>query len=106
MRAIATSSGASVHGSRGRRAVNSIHGQGINRLGDGLTAEAFAPDGLVEAFSINAHTSFGMAVQWHPEWKMLENPDSLAIFAAFGNACRNYRDYRRARLRSDVNEDE
>ncbi len=86
--------------------VNSIHGQGINRLGEGLVAEAYAPDGLVEAFRIEAHNSFGMAVQWHPEWKMLDNPDSLAIFVAFGDACRSYRDYRRARLRSDVGDED
>lgn len=82
--------------------VNSIHGQGINRLGDGLTAQAYAPDGLIEAFCIESHTRFGMAVQWHPEWKMYENPDALKLFEAFGNACRSFRDYRRARLRSDV----
>ena len=85
--------------------VNSVHGQGINRLGDGLIAEAFAPDGLVEAFRIESHPSFGLAVQWHPEWNMLNNPDSLALFAAFGDACRHFheqKDYRRARLRSEL----
>ena len=90
---------------KGELMVNSVHGQGINRLGEGLVAEAFAPDGLVEAFRIEAHPNFGLAVQWHPEWKMLENPDSLALFAAFGDACRAYReqkDYRRARLRSEL----
>jgi putative glutamine amidotransferase len=81
--------------------VNSIHGQGIKRLGDGLTAEAHAPDGLVEAFRISSHDSFGWAVQWHPEWQMLSNPDSLAIFAAFGDACREYRNHRKARFRGD-----
>ena len=86
--------------------VNSIHGQGINRLGDGLIAEAYAPDGLVEAFRIASHHGFGWAVQWHPEWKMLENADSLAIFGAFGDACREYRDYRRARMRSDTRGDD
>ena len=85
--------------------VNSVHGQGINRLGDGLIAEAFAPDGLVEAFRIESHPSFGLEVQWHPEWNMLNNPDSLALFAAFGDACRHFheqKDYRRARLRSEL----
>ncbi len=85
--------------------VNSVHGQGINRLGDGLIAEAFAPDCLMEAFRIESHPSFGLAVQWHPEWNMLNNPDSLALFAAFGDACRHFheqKDYRRARLRSEL----
>lgn len=82
--------------------VNSVHGQGIHRLGDGLIAEAFAPDGLVEAFRIATHPNFGMAVQWHPEWQMLDHPDSLALFAAFGRACHEYRmqkDHRQSHLR-------
>ena len=70
--------------------VNSVHGQGVNRLAQGLSAEAHAPDGLIEAFKIDAHPSFALAVQWHPEWKMADNPDSLALFEAFGTACRNY----------------
>lgn len=71
--------------------INSVHGQGINRLAAGLTAEVHAPDGLIEAFTIDAHPTFGLAVQWHPEWKMADNPDSVALFAAFGDACRAYR---------------
>jgi len=27
-------------------------------------------------------------VQWHPEWRVLENPLSRALFAEFGDACR------------------
>jgi putative glutamine amidotransferase len=67
--------------------VNSIHGQGIERLGDGLSIEATAPDGLVEAVRVAAARSFALAVQWHPEWKVQQNPQSLAIFRAFGRAC-------------------
>ena len=68
--------------------VNSVHGQGIDRLAADLTAEAFAPDGQIEAVSIASHPGFSLAVQWHPEWKPLESAASLQIFAAFGNACR------------------
>jgi putative glutamine amidotransferase len=67
--------------------VNSLHSQGINQLGNGLTVEATAPDGLVEAISVDA-LSFGLAVQWHPEWKVLENPEQKLLFEAFGDACR------------------
>lgn len=70
--------------------VNSLHGQGIQSLGHGLTVEANAPDGLVEAFSIAGHPNFGLAVQWHPEWRVMDLPDSLAIFEAFGRACQLY----------------
>lgn len=68
--------------------VNSIHGQGIDRLGSGLIAEATAPDGLIEAIRVENAGSFALAVQWHPEWKVLENTQSQAIFKAFGDACR------------------
>ena len=30
------------------------------------------------------------AMQWHPEWKITENPDSMKLLAAFGEACRQY----------------
>ena len=68
--------------------VNSLHGQGIDRLGEGLSAEAYALDGLVEAISVDAAQTFALGVQWHPEWKVLENPQYLAIFKAFGEACK------------------
>jgi len=67
--------------------VNSLHGQGVDQLGHGLIIEATAPDGLVEAIRVKDAENFAMAVQWHPEWKALENPHSIAIFKAFGNAC-------------------
>jgi putative glutamine amidotransferase len=71
--------------------VNSLHSQGIDRLGKGLNVEATADDGLVEAFSVSGSPGFTLAVQWHPEWKILENPVSMSIYAAFGNASRAYR---------------
>jgi putative glutamine amidotransferase len=74
-----------------RARVNSLHAQGVNKLGDGLSEEAIAEDGLIEAFSVTGSPGFTLAVQWHPEWKVTENPVSLAIFTAFGDACRQYR---------------
>jgi putative glutamine amidotransferase len=73
-----------------RHEVNSIHNQGVDRLGDGLIAEAIAPDGLVEAFSVKDAKAFTLAVQWHPEWKYAGNPLSIALFKAFGDDCRRY----------------
>lgn len=67
--------------------VNSLHGQGVNRLAPGLTALAHAPDGLVEAFEVQGAHTFACAVQWHPEWRCWENPFYSAIFKAFGDAC-------------------
>ena len=67
--------------------VNSLHTQGVAKLGHGLVIEARAPDGLVEAFRVADSPAFSLAVQWHPEWKVTENPFYHAIFQAFGKAC-------------------
>jgi len=68
--------------------VNSLHWQGVDRLGRDLSVEARAPDGVVEAFRVKDSPSFALAVQWHPEWKVMNNPFSRALFAAFGAASR------------------
>jgi putative glutamine amidotransferase len=68
--------------------VNSLHSQGIARLGPSLTVEARATDGLIEAFQVRNAPRFAVAVQWHPEWKVMSNPFSRALFAAFGTASR------------------
>ncbi|MFP6744074.1 MAG: gamma-glutamyl-gamma-aminobutyrate hydrolase family protein [Alphaproteobacteria bacterium] len=68
--------------------VNSLHSQAIDRLGHGLMAEAEAPDGLIEAVSVDHARAFAVAVQWHPEWRVMDNPFSLAMFQAFGDATR------------------
>lgn len=47
-------------------AVPTYHHQGVDRLGSGLTAVAWAPDGTVEAIE-DASSPFCLAVQWHPE---------------------------------------
>ena len=68
--------------------VNSLHSQGVDRLGDPLIAEARAPDGVIEAFRVKNAKRFALAVQWHPEWKVMSNDFSRALFAAFGEASR------------------
>jgi putative glutamine amidotransferase len=70
--------------------VNSLHSQGVARLADGVTVEAVADDGLIEAFVVDGAPGFTLAVQWHPEWKVTENEFSLAMFRAFGDACRRH----------------
>ena len=66
--------------------VNSLHSQGIERLGGELAVEARAPDGLIEAFRVADAPSFALAVQWHPEWQVMSQAFSRALFAAFGKA--------------------
>lgn len=68
--------------------VNSLHSQGVAKLAPGVSVEAMADDGLVEAFQVDTGPGFALAVQWHPEWRVMENDFSRAIFKAFGDACR------------------
>jgi putative glutamine amidotransferase len=75
--------------------VNSLHSQGVQRLGDGLEVEARAPDGLIEGFRVGEAPGFALAVQWHPEWQVMKNPFSRALFAAFGEAVRAHAKGRR-----------
>ena len=72
--------------STNRVRVNSLHHQGVDRLGDRLIVEARAPDGVVEAFRVRDAKRFAVAVQWHPEWKVMTNDFSRALFAAFGDS--------------------
>ena len=70
--------------------VNSLHSQGVAKLPDGVTVEAIADDGLIEAFTVDSVPGFALGVQWHPEWQVTKNKFSMAIFKAFGDACRAY----------------
>ena len=77
--------------------VNSIHRQGIKKISPLLNAEAVAPDGIVEAVSVKAAKAFAFGTQWHPEFKAAQNPDSVKLFNAFGDAVRAH-----ARSRAEV----
>ncbi len=68
--------------------VNSLHAQAIDRLAKRLTVEGTAPDGTIEAVSVNGAKTFALGVQWHPEYKSWENEFSQRLFAAFGAAAR------------------
>lgn len=68
--------------------VNSVHYQGVGKLADGLTVEARAPDGLVEAYSARPNGAPLLAVQWHPEWATDESDDSQTYFRLLGRALR------------------
>ena len=70
--------------------VNSVHRQGIDRLGRDLTIEAEAPDGTVEAVSVADAEAFALGVQWHPEYWATTDAPSRAIFEAFGRAAHGH----------------
>ena len=76
--------------------VNSLHGQGIDRLAPGVAVEALADDGTIEAISVRDAPAFAIGVQWHVEIAATEHPLHRAILRAFGEAVR-----RRALRRRD-----
>lgn len=61
--------------------VHSVHHQAVGRLGRGLRAVAWAPDGVVEAFESTAHP-FVIGVQWHPELAALGDARQRRLFEA------------------------
>lgn len=77
------------HTSRRRISVNSVHEQGIERLGLGLAVEAVATDdGVVEAIAARPCGADVFAVQWHPECDAQHEPASRAFFSFLGAALR------------------
>ena len=71
--------------------VNSVHGQAIDQPAPSLAVEAIALDGTIEAVAMPSAPGWLLGVQWHPEWCFADNPHSVAIFRAFGDACRQRR---------------
>ena len=68
-----------------RVTVNSMHHQGLKRLGAELVASAIAPDGLVEAVE-RPGSAFLVGVQWHPEVLDQKDPRTRNLFRAFVEA--------------------
>ncbi|MDQ0506722.1 gamma-glutamyl-gamma-aminobutyrate hydrolase family protein [Xanthobacter agilis] len=73
-----------------RFAVNSLHYQGLARIGRRLSVEAKAPDGTPEAVRVSDHP-FAVGVQWHPEYRPELSPPGARLFAAFGAAAADRR---------------
>jgi putative glutamine amidotransferase len=81
--------------------VNSLHWQGIDRLAPPLAVEAVAPDGQIEAVR-HRDAGFILGVQWHPEYRVMENEFSRALFSAWGDMCRRYASARRTRRNNEI----
>ena len=92
MHKVALTEGGVLHQLLGEReiSVNSLHGQGIDRLGDGLQVEAVCEDGQIEAVSVKGAKAFAVGVQWHPEYRYWEKADYNALIGAFHEAAREY----------------
>jgi putative glutamine amidotransferase len=74
-------------------AVNSSHHQSAETVGNGLRVVArSAEDGIIEALEGTAPEHFVLALQWHPERSVNEEPEvaesAQAIFHAFIEAAR------------------
>jgi putative glutamine amidotransferase len=65
--------------------VNTHHHQAVLRLGNGLRAVAWAPDGTVEAVESTEHPWL-LAVQFHPEDLIDSHEPSRRLFDAFVQA--------------------
>ena len=74
--------------------VNSLHWQGIAKPAARIQMEGRADDGVIEAVSLKDHAGFCLGAQWHPEFRVTENADSMALFKAFGAAARARRQQR------------
>lgn len=67
---------------------NSVHFQGVGKLGEGLEVLATAADGIIEAFASNCKGAPVLAVQWHPEWQPQNDENSQKIFQEMGRILR------------------
>ncbi|MCK4305504.1 MAG: gamma-glutamyl-gamma-aminobutyrate hydrolase family protein [Candidatus Eisenbacteria sp.] len=85
--------------------VNSLHHQAVDRLGEGLVATAWAPDGIIEGLEMSRsdHTHGGgeggpekgaerflIAVQFHPE-DLQQHEPMRGLFTGLVDAARRYR---------------
>ena len=69
-----------------RLRVNSFHHQAINELGNGLKPVAWSEDKVVEAVELPGAPGFVLAVQWHPEELVADDPAAHALFRALVDA--------------------
>ena len=74
--------------------VNSFHHQAVDRLGSGLCACAWAPDGTIEAIE-DPEQPFVVAVQWHAE-TLQGVPSQLALFEELVSNAAGFTQLRRA----------
>jgi gamma-glutamyl-gamma-aminobutyrate hydrolase PuuD len=68
----------SLYGGLARGRVNSIHHQGVHRLGRELVIEALSGDGVVECIR-HVSLPFVVGVQWHPEFHDSRFPDLMPM---------------------------
>lgn len=67
-------------------AVNSLHHQAVEKIGENLTVCAVSEDGFAEALELNNHP-FCVGVQWHPEHLSKKDPLQQKLFDDFIKKC-------------------
>jgi putative glutamine amidotransferase len=94
---VAGSKLSAAYGGISKAVVNSVHHQGIKKLGQGLVSEAFSShDNIIEAIRMTNHPSYshyGFAVQWHPEFHAARHNthlDSVKIISEFISEAQKY----------------
>ena len=65
--------------------VNSLHGQGIDRLASELTIEAISEDGIIEGVRAKSD-AFAVGVQWHAEYEPQQHELADALYKEFARA--------------------
>lgn len=75
---------------------NSLHGQACIETGEGVEVEGLSDDGVIEAISVPGAKGLAIGVQWHAEYEPDIDPVSVALFGAFGEAARDWRQARAA----------
>ena len=66
--------------------VNSLHNQGVKKLGECLRATAHGKDDLIEGFE-HVSKPWIIGVQYHPELMTRENKEQMKLFEAFIHGC-------------------
>jgi putative glutamine amidotransferase len=73
---------------RRRAQVNSFHHQAAHRIGSGLRAVAWAPDGVIEGLEAPAR-DFCVGVQWHAE-SLVERREQASLFRGLVDAATRF----------------
>ena len=67
-------------GGAGEFEVNSWHHQAAKDIGEGLVVTAVTPDSMAEALEMAEPDQFMLAVQFHPEWHVVEGNEDFLVF--------------------------
>lgn len=63
--------------------INSYHHQAVKKLANHFEVIAWSPDGIIEAFQSKDSNPYILAVQWHPELLLDNQPKNINIFKKF-----------------------